>query len=57
MNADHGTLPAFKIGRAWFFWRADIEAAIVAGGRLRRDSSTKTRHDALVRRFVHQEEW
>ena len=28
MNADHGTLPAFKIGRAWFYWRADIESCI-----------------------------
>lgn len=25
MKADHRTLPAFKIGRAWFFWRADVE--------------------------------
>jgi excisionase family DNA binding protein len=28
MKADHGTLPAFKIGRAWFFWRDDIERSI-----------------------------
>jgi excisionase family DNA binding protein len=28
MKADHGTLPAFKIGRAWFFWRDDIESYI-----------------------------
>ena len=43
MNADHGTLPAFKIGRAWFFWRDDIESR-----RLRRDLSPQTRHDARV---------
>jgi Helix-turn-helix domain len=28
MKADHGTLPAFKIGRAWFFRRGDIERDI-----------------------------
>jgi excisionase family DNA binding protein len=28
MKAEHGTLPAFKIGRAWFFWRDDIERSI-----------------------------
>jgi excisionase family DNA binding protein len=49
MNADHGTLPAFKIGRAWFFWRDDIESHIASSRRLRRDSSTKTHHDAPVR--------
>jgi len=28
LKADHRTLPAFKIGRAWFFWRADIETYV-----------------------------
>ena len=28
MKADHGTLPAFKLGRAWLFWRNDIESYV-----------------------------
>jgi len=51
MRADHGTLPAFKIGRAWFFWRDDIESATSsrrvrwAGDR----GETSRQRDAMMR--------
>jgi hypothetical protein len=44
MNADRGALPAFKIGRAWFFWRDDIERRIAR----RSDRvTTEVRWDAI----------
>ena len=32
LNAEVGRIPAFKIGRAWRFWRVDIESSIQNDG-------------------------